>query len=431
MPFKYAVVLLVAVARAASAASVPKTFTAPAPAPTSESSFYVGMSNGTITNTPNVPGKVFDRFIQIWLENMDYSTAAANPVFQNLSAQGITLSSYYALTHPSEPNYMAAAGGSFFGLASDNLVNVPSNVSTVVDLLEQKGISWSAYEENMPTDGYTGYSFTNPDGYTYYMRKHNPLVLFDSIGLNATRAARIRNFNDFAVDVSNWLVIYRFLFLMHASYQGDNNSLSQWIFVTPNMLDDGHDTNVGYAGDWLNFWLVPLLQDPSFNSPKTLIMLSFDEYVNRLDTNFSLMTRLSRNGDDAINNQVYTVLLGNAIPSDSLGYNGRHVLHALLDVRMVLWSNRVQPHIIPYSISTVENNWDLDNLGRGDTNKTLANVFAFVADTTSYMNNNLTTTNLPLLNITGTIPGPLNPNYYTPWPAPNTSGTGGGSGPTI
>lgn len=34
------------------------------------------------------------------------------------------------------------------------------------------------------------------------------------------------------------------------------------------------------------------------------------------------------------------------------------------------------------------------------------------------------------MNLTGTIPGPLNPDYYIPYLAPNTSGTGGGSGAT-
>lgn len=169
--------------------------------PTDTSSFYVGTSNGTITNSPNVPGKVFDRFIQIWLENTDFSQASSNSVFQNLTANGILLNSYYGVTHPSEPNYIASVGGDFFGLASDVLTYVPDNISTIVDLLDAKSISWSTYQENMPTDGYPGYNFTNPDNYTYYARKHNPLVIYDSVGQNATRAARIRNFNDFAVDV--------------------------------------------------------------------------------------------------------------------------------------------------------------------------------------------------------------------------------------
>lgn len=149
-----------------------------------------------------VPGAVFDRLIQIWLENTDLNQAASQEVFQNLSSQGITLTSYYGLTHPSEPNYIGSVGGNFWGLDNDDLEYIPSNISTIVDLLDQKNISWAEYQENMPADGYGGFNYTNPDNYTYYVRKHNPLVIYNSVALNATRAARIRNFNDFAVDVS-------------------------------------------------------------------------------------------------------------------------------------------------------------------------------------------------------------------------------------
>jgi hypothetical protein len=369
-------ILLGAVVGSVSA-SIASTFTAPAAAPTDTSSFYIGASNGTITNTPNVPGKVFDRFIQIWLENTDFAQARSNPVFQNLTAQGILLSSYYAVTHPSEPNYIASAGGDFFGLASDDLTYIPNNVSTIVDLLEAQSISWSSYQENMPTDGYPGYNYTNPDNYTYYVRKHNPLVIFDSVGQNTTRAARIRNFNDFAVDV-------------------DNDTLSQWIFVTPNLRNDAHDTTIEYAASWLDYWLVPLLQDSNFNTPKTLILLTFDE-----------------NETYNINNQVFSLLVGGVIPQS-------------------VWNTTDDTFYTHYSIlSTVQNNWGLGNLGRQDTNKTVSNVFAFVANATSYQNNNLTTDNLPLLNLTGTIPGALNPDAYVPYLAPNVDSTGAGGGPTF
>lgn len=372
-------IALAVLARTASAA-VASSFTAPAPAPTSQSSFYTGIANSTITNSPNVPGQVFDRFIQIWLENTDYAQAASQGVFQTLATQGITLSGYYGVTHPSEPNYLAVVGGDFWGLASDVLEQVPTNMSTVVDLLDQKNISWATYQENMPTDGYGGYNYTNQaDGYTYYVRKHNPLVIYDSVANISTRAARIRNFNDFAVDVGN-------------------NSLSQWIFITPNLRNDGHDTSVGYAASWVSYWLLPLLNDPNFNTAKTLIMITFDE-----------------NETYTVGNNVYSLLLGGVIPQNM--------------------RNTTDPTFYTHysTISTVENNWDLGNLGRQDTNKTVANVFNLVASVTSYKNNNLTASSpsLPQLNITGTIPGPLNPDYYVPYLAPNTAGTGGGSGKTF
>ena len=76
-------------------------------------------------------------------------------------------------------------------------------------------------QENMPYDAFTGFNFTqkdylsgfshmhlvsdnpNPehpsiatDGngtYTYYVRKHNGLIVFDSVANVSTRALRIRN----------------------------------------------------------------------------------------------------------------------------------------------------------------------------------------------------------------------------------------------
>jgi len=46
------------------------------------------------------------------------------------------------VTHPSEPNYVASISGDNFGMDNDNFNSIPQNVSTVVDLLEARGISW-------------------------------------------------------------------------------------------------------------------------------------------------------------------------------------------------------------------------------------------------------------------------------------------------
>ena len=34
--------------------------------------------------------------------------------------------------------------------------HIPENISTVVDLLEDAGISWATYQENMPADHFYG-----------------------------------------------------------------------------------------------------------------------------------------------------------------------------------------------------------------------------------------------------------------------------------
>ena len=65
-------------------------------------------------------------------------------------------------------------GGDYFGLDHGDFMRVPKNVSTVVDLLDSKGISWAGYFEDYPGPGYMG---RGSDGETHsgqwdYVRKH-------------------------------------------------------------------------------------------------------------------------------------------------------------------------------------------------------------------------------------------------------------------
>ena len=83
----------------------------------------------------------------------------------------------YAITHPSEPNYVSVVGGDNFGIGDDNMHAIPEQVATVVDILEEKGISWGEYQQDMPYSGFQGFNYTNPaNDYVEYVRKHNPLV---------------------------------------------------------------------------------------------------------------------------------------------------------------------------------------------------------------------------------------------------------------
>jgi len=150
----------------------------------------VGMANCLAINSNNhkraaPQGKAFDHILQVWFENQDYSTIAKTSGFTNLLKEGILLNNFNAITHPSEPNYVAAAGGDNFGINNDDYYNIPANISSIFDLLENKGLTWKVYQEDIPSVGYTGYKAGN------YVRKHNPAVIFDSVGLNATRSKNI------------------------------------------------------------------------------------------------------------------------------------------------------------------------------------------------------------------------------------------------
>ncbi|KAK4047080.1 hypothetical protein OIV83_005643 [Microbotryomycetes sp. JL201] len=365
-------------------AAIAQSFAPPSTSPTTSSQNYTGPSNTTINNSPVVQGKAFNRFIQIWLENTDYATASSSPVFQNLTQRGMLMSSYYGVTHPSEPNYVSAVAGDFFGMADDKFYAIPSNVSTVVDLLEAKNVSWASYQENMPYDGFTGFNYTEENyltgsgNYVYYVRKHNPTIIFDSVASKPERALRHRNFNDFAKDV-------------------DADALSQWVFITPNLVNDAHDSTIDFTSAWLEYFLYPLLDNPSFNNNETLILLTFDESETY-----------------TINNQIYTIALGGVIDNAGLANTT---------------DNTYYTHYS--SLSTVQANWELGSLGRQDTNKTVANVYSFVANKTGYANNGLTgaqADNLPLTNLTGVFNGFCNPEQWTPILAQNFSAVGAGGG---
>jgi hypothetical protein len=45
------------------------------------------------------------------------------------------------------------------------------------------------------------------------------------------------------------------------------------MFITPNMTDDGHDTSVTFAAQWVNNFITPLLNNPKFMK-RTLVLIS-------------------------------------------------------------------------------------------------------------------------------------------------------------
>ncbi|KAI0845936.1 phosphoesterase-domain-containing protein [Daldinia vernicosa] len=279
----------------------------------------------TLSPTSNVKGKAFDRLAIIWLENTDYDMAIGDPNLTWLAKRGITLSNYHAVTHPSQPNYIAAIGGDYFGMQHDDFTQVDKNVSTIIDLLEDKGISWSEYQEDMPYSGFEGFAYINQkNGKNDYVRKHNPAVSYNANARLVDRLAVIKNLTTFYQDL-------------------ENETLPQWMFITPNMTSDGHDTDVTVAGTWSRTFLEPLLSDKRFMQ-NTLVVITFDE-----------------NETYSIQNRILAILIGDAVPADLVGTTDDSYYNHYSE------------------IATAEANWDLHTLGRFDVG---ANVFKFVAEKT-------------------------------------------------
>jgi acid phosphatase len=250
---------------------------------------------------------------------------------------------------------------------NDKFNQVPANVSTIADLFDVKNIAWGEYQEHLPYPGYQGSNYSNQETRANdYVRKHNPKVLYNSVTQDANRLRQIKNFTSFYDDLKA-------------------QRLPQYSFITPNMTNDAHDTNITFAGAWAWRFLAELLEDDYFTKD-TLILLTFDE-----------------NDTYEIGNKIYSLLLGDAVPENLRGKS----------------DDTFYTH---YSIiASLSANWGLPSLGRWDCG---ANLLSWLADRIGYVNWEVETGNL-LLN--ETHPGPLSAgkyNTFSPeWPAPLTEGS--------
>ncbi|ORX57666.1 hypothetical protein DM01DRAFT_1284326 [Hesseltinella vesiculosa] len=257
------------------------------------------------SSVPLVPGRYFDRVVIFVFENENYANVHADPYFGSLaSTHNVELTNYYATTHPSQPNYISMITGSTDGVFFDFNSNIDGD--SIVDLLEAKGISWKSYQQ-----AYPGNCDTSSSIGTYY-RKHNPFISMTNIQSNATRCANIVNADQLDADIRNKLV-------------------PQFVFFTPDINNDGHNTNLTVASNWFQSYLEPRIKLDNFTE-NTMFISTWDEAEDYVGPN-----------------QVQTVLFGPSF----------HLTPSLTDS-----SNNRYDH---YSIlKTIEENWDLGSLGEND-----------------------------------------------------------------
>ncbi|KAK9364618.1 phosphoesterase family-domain-containing protein [Lipomyces kononenkoae] len=243
---------------------------------------------------PYIPGKWFDRFFMIVGENMDIWDVESQSTFANLwkdAPNGRVLANYYGVTHPSQPNYFDHIAATTFGWNSDSVVNITGSESfSIVDLLEEKGISWAGYAEDYPiTQGcYIPYAPECANGTQVphsYVRKHFPFVSFETIYTNETRCNKLYNAN---------------MFWKHL----EEGVLPQFVYFIPNLLNDGHDTNASYFANYIEkTWIDTFHYNDYFNAG-ALNYISLDESGNT--TGFNTVP-----GDN--NNHIYAALWGSAV----------------------------------------------------------------------------------------------------------------------
>jgi phosphatidylinositol-3-phosphatase len=152
----------------------------------------------------------YRHIVEIMLENASYGTIIGNPDAPNINAlvgkYGLA-TDYFGVTHPSEPNYVAAIGGDFFGIRADDqfyctpalaksdpncadtTVDHTVKARSIADQLTAAGMTWKGYFQSLPPTPSTfiktgprangPYTFEYPGtGAALYASKHNPFLNF-------------------------------------------------------------------------------------------------------------------------------------------------------------------------------------------------------------------------------------------------------------
>ena len=160
--------------------------------------------------------------IVVVMENHGFAQIIGNPgapFINDLARRGALFTRSYAITHPSQPNYLALFSGSTQGIADDGCPNRFTAPNLAADLIKA-GQSFAGYAEDLPGPGSPACSAGD------YARKHAPWT----------------NFSNVPGSVS--LPFTRFPATALAR-------LPTVSFVIPNLCHDMHDCSVTAGDTWL------------------------------------------------------------------------------------------------------------------------------------------------------------------------------------
>jgi hypothetical protein len=225
-----------------------------------------------------------DHVFVIVMENSAYSSiigSSSAPYINSLVKGGGLATNYFAITHPSLPNYLALTGGSTYGITSD-CTTCWVSATNIGDRVEAAGKNWKAYEESMPSPCFVGDSYP-------YVQKHDPFIYFNDIRTNTARCqSHVVPFTQMTSDLAS------------------TSTTPNYAFITPNMCNDMHDCSTASGDAWLAQRVPQILTSPAFATQHSVLALVWDE------------------DDSSGSNQVPLILLGNGIGANlrsSTGYN--------------------------------------------------------------------------------------------------------------
>ena len=239
-------------------------------------SFTVG-ANLPAPPPPTPPASTvggLDHVFIIYMENHGVTDIVGSPnapyINSLINTYGFA-SNYYALTHPSDPNYYPILGGSDFGINYNcpaNCINAPN----LADEIEAAGETWAGYEQNgggysTPTDQLPFLVFS--DIYNDPARVQAHLFPLTQLATDLAQTATTPNFAWIAADENN-------------NMEGPITGFGAVLFVLSQLTN--HQYNISAGDTFLQDEVTTIMNSPVWQDPtqKSAIFITWDEDYNNL-----------------------------------------------------------------------------------------------------------------------------------------------------
>jgi hypothetical protein len=252
-------------------------------------SFTVG--DPSLTPAPLTPptsdvGQL-DHVFLIYMENKGVGDIVGSPNAPYINSLINTYGyadNYYALGHPSDPNYFRIMGGSDFGIDYNPVSNAISAPSLMQEM-DQDGISWAGYAQGMP---YPGDIVSSGD----YAVDELPFAQFSYVFDNtpAYLQAHLLPLMDLSTDLQDPSTFPEFTWVAADeanNMEGPVNSLGGVVQFIASQLTN-HQYNVAAGDQFVEQEVSAIENSPTWNDPseKDVIIITSDEDNNNLSLGF-------------------------------------------------------------------------------------------------------------------------------------------------
>jgi len=183
------------------------------------------------------------------------------PAFDALAARGVLYTRSYAVTHPSQPNYLALFSGSTQGVSDDSCPHTFPAAPNLARQLLDAGRTFTGYAEDLPSATFAGCSHEG------YARKHAPWTNFANLPPTVAEP--------------------------FSAFPTDFTALPSVAFVVPNLCHDMHDCSIAAGDAWLSDHLGAYATWAQTH--RSLLIVTFDE------------------DDSAGPNQIATIIVGQGV----------------------------------------------------------------------------------------------------------------------